>query len=188
MRRRLIALSGTALLVLLFAACGGDDDKPETSATQSAVSSTATAEPEATDSGDDTGDGGSDELIDACTLLTESEVAAAVGDVTQGDVTYDDPTSSCFWYGNDEYMTSKVELVLYQASDQADLDNIYFGTGQEISDVGDQAVWLASFGILETTKGLNDLTVTITQTTDMTDDQTLAIAKDMAQKALDRLP
>ncbi|MEO8456611.1 MAG: hypothetical protein ABI559_02250 [Chloroflexota bacterium] len=164
MKLALIAIT-TALAVVLLSACGGGDEKPSTTAavTQKPASTNgATSAAQSTGVPDETEEpvettidnGGSDDFLDACTLLSEDEVTAAIGFAGEGSVTNDSdpPSSACLWMTSD---TSQIEIVV----NEGDLYGAF--TGDKVDGIGDDAKWIESVVLLEVLSHDYDLSISV---------------------------
>ena len=199
----LLALSG----LLLLAACGGDDEDESTgtpsgtrapaatqtttgtqapAGTQSAeatespaaeATQTATAAPQAS--------GGE---IDPCALVTKEEAEAIIGE-SLGDPleTITELLASCL-YSTPDFDSVNVDVLIYDDEDQAEggfelaLDiNDY----PEVEGIGDRAYDSRPIGDITVLKGKYELSVDVSVEGGEADFET---AKDVAAKAVDRLP
>jgi len=192
----LLTLSG----LLLLAACGGDDDETTAtpSGTQAAVatqtpSGTSTAEEtqtpaaEATQTPEATPEPSAGEL-DPCALVTKEEAEAIVGE-SLGDplVTITELLATCL-YSTLDFDSVYVGVLIYDSEDNAEggfevaLDiNDY----PEVEGIGDRAYDSRPLGDITVLKGKYELSVDVSVEDTDADFET---AKDVAAKAVDRLP
>jgi len=193
----LLALAG----LLLLAACGGDDDEESTatpSGTQAAVatqtpSGTPAAEEtespaaEATETAESTPEPSAGEL-DPCALVTKEEAEAIVGESLDDPlVTITELLASCL-YSTPDFESVNVDVLIYDSEDNAEggfelaLDiNDY----PEIEGIGDRAYDSRPIGDITVLKGKYELSVDVSVGDGEVDFET---AKDVAAKAVDRLP
>jgi hypothetical protein len=202
--RALAALSFLTIFgLVLLAACGGGNEESTTTpagtraptATQAPTetqSAEATESPaaEATQTATEAPQASGGE-IDPCSLLTKAEVEAAIGtSVTEPEpeetanlvaCNYNDPSTPIF------HLVSVTVLIGANADEASDLyelakDNA--AEAQTVGGLGDDAFWDSVFNGLEVLKGKYDFRIDVSPD----DGDELAIAKDLAAKALDRLP
>jgi Protein of unknown function (DUF3558) len=122
--------------MVLAVACGGDDSSGGAGSDASAVSTTAAA------------GGASDNqaatLQDACTLLTDEQVAAALGDDTVASTKSDPPTqalSTCQWDGSNtgnRYVALSIRTAQF-ATSVFDSDYKSVEGAISVSGIGDEA-------------------------------------------------
>lgn len=154
-RRTLLAL---VLPILLLAACGGgDDDAPDADAA-SASSSTESAEDD-TSASEASDDAGSDE----CPLLA-SEVEAVTGFEVEGPTPEDagNGVGCTFTYGDDD--AASISVRVFFDSGQASHDGFtstFEDEAEEVADLGDAAVWVASIGTVDVVDGDDGVQVQI---------------------------
>lgn len=204
-----ILASTLAAFLALAAACGGDGDDDDGDSEPTAE---RTDEP---DSGDDEDDGGGgddegaetdeptpdegdgggggddgggdsgDEGIDVCVLLTTDEIEDALGEsVNEGEAQNYDPFSSCYW-STESFNSVSVSVL---TGDDASLEFYYELTddAKNVEGIGDRAHW-TDFGSLEVLVDGYDVDVAV-YNTDISDDEALEVAKDLAEIVLERLP
>ena len=193
----LLALAG----LLLLAACGGDDDE-ETAATPSgtqaavatqtpsgtpAAEATESPAAEATETAESIPEPSAGE-IDPCALVTKEEAEAIVGE-SLGDplVTITELLASCL-YSTPDFESVNVDVLIYDSEDNAEggfevaLDiNDY----PEVEGIGDRAYDSRPLGDITVLKGKYELSVDVSVEDTDADFET---AKDVAAKAVDRLP
>lgn len=189
-----VALAALTLgaAALGLAACGGDDESeadgsPAVEAPAEATEAMPEEEPTAAEEA--AGDSGE---IDACGLLTKEEVEAALG-ASVGDPV-PDPSPPPFYGCSYEAPSPGFEQVSYYviiwddeeaalASFQQDIDiNDY----PEVSGIGDRAYDARPAFGLTVFKGKYELSLDIFS--DIEDEAEWAAIKDLAAKAVDRLP
>ena len=191
----LLALSG----LLLMAACGGDDDEEATgtpsgtrtaAATQTAAGTQAPAETaspaaEETATAAPQASGGE---IDPCALVTKEEAEAIIGEsLDEPVVTITELLVGCL-YSTPDFETVNVDVLIYDDEDQAEsgfelaLDiNDY----PEVEGIGERAYDSRPIGDITVLKGKYELSVDVSVDDGEADFET---AKDVAAKAVDRLP
>jgi len=190
----LLALSG----LFLLAACGGDDEEsPGTpsgtrapAATQTttgtqAPAETASPETEETATAAPQASGGE---IDPCALVTKEEAEAIIGEsLDEPVVTITELLVSCL-YSTPDFDSVNVDVLIYDDEDQAEggfemaLDiNDY----PEVEGIGDGAYDSRPIGDITVLKGKYELSVDVSVGEGDADFET---AKDVAAKAVDRLP
>jgi hypothetical protein len=181
-----LALAAVLAVALLVAACGGDDVKPNVSATTSATAA-ATQEPggdtkTATPKPEDTGTSGGNS--DACKLLSKDSIESAVGEAV-GDGQASSGGSKCTWTGTTNVGLT-VSLTLTTGSGAAAFFNIDIGEVTSVQGLGDKAHWAEGLSVLEVLKGDVDFTL---QVIDLTGDvSTRAKAEEMAADVVVKLP
>jgi hypothetical protein len=188
----------TVSSLLLLAACGGDDDESTgtpsgtrapaatqtTTGTQApsetespAAEETATAAPQAS-AGE----------IDPCALVTKEEAEAIIGESLDDPlVTITELLASCL-YSTPDFQSVNVDVLIYDSEDNAEggfelaLDiNDY----PEVEGIGERAYDSRPIGDITALEGRYELSVDVSVQGDDTDFET---AKDVAAKAVDRLP
>ena len=199
--RALAALSFLALSgLLLLAACGGDDEESTPSATGTPAAAatqtpagTSAAEETQTPAGEETQISGatpepSAGEIDPCALVTKEEAEAIVGE-SLGDplVTITELLATCL-YSTLDFDSVYVGVLIYDSEDNAEggfevaLDiNDY----PEVEGIGDRAYDSRPLGDITVLKGKYELSVDVSVEDTDADFET---AKDVAAKAVDRLP
>jgi hypothetical protein len=197
--RALAALFFLALFgVLLLAACGGDDDEStatpsgtrapaatQTTAGTQAPAGTASTAAEETATAAPQASGGE---IDPCALVTKEEAEAIVGESLDDPlVTITELLASCL-YSTPDFKSVNVDVLTYENEDQAEggfelaLDiNDY----PEVEGIGERAYDSRPIGDVTALEGRFELSVDVSVQGDDTDFET---AKDVAAKAVDRLP
>jgi len=193
----LLVLSG----LLLLAACGGDDE--ETTATPSgtqapaatqtpagtpAVGETQTPTGEATQTPEATPEPSAGE-IDPCALVTKSEAEAIVGE-SLGDplVTKTEMLASCL-YSTSDLKSVNVDVLTYDSEDDAEsgfLLAIDINNYPEVEGIGDRAYDSRPIGDITVLKGKYELSIDVANVS--TSEDEFGVAKDLAAKAVDRLP
>ena len=190
----LLALSG----LLLLAACGGDDEEStatpsgtrapaatQTTTGTQAPAETASPQAEETATAAPQTSGGE---IDPCDLVTKEEAEAIIGE-SLGDpvVTITELLVSCL-YSTPDFDSVNVDVLIYDDEDQAEggfelaLDiNDY----PEVEGIGDRAYDSRPIGDITVLKGKYELSVDVSVEGGEADFET---AKDVAAKAVDRLP
>jgi hypothetical protein len=192
----LLALSG----LLLLAACGGDDEEgtPSTDETRTPA---ATASAGETQTPAETAQPAAGEL-DPCALVTTADVEAVLG-VSLGEPEKQTvgPFETCIYsddagnyvqvqVGSDVYTQGTFDDAMEAAAEELDVE------AEPVSGLGDKAYWLV--GVLWVQKGDVSLNV-LAQTpelaqlrlqgdTEAEEQAALALATDLAAKAVDRLP
>jgi len=191
-----LALSG----LFLLAACGGDDEEggPSTGETRTPA---ATASAGETQTPAETAQPAAGEL-DPCALVTTADVEAVLG-VSLGEPEKQTvgPFETCIYsddagnyvqvqVGSDVYTQGTFDDAMEAAAEELDVE------AEPVSGLGDKAFWLV--GVLWVQKGDVSLNV-LAQTpelaqlrlqgdTEAEDQQSLALATDLAGKALEALP
>jgi hypothetical protein len=189
----LLALSG----LLLMAACGGDDDEEATgtpSGTRTPAATTAgtqapaeTASPQAEETATAAPQTSGGE-IDPCDLVTKEEAEAIIGEsLDEPTVTITELLVGCL-YSTPDFETVNVDVLIYDDEDQAEsgfelaLDiNDY----PEVEGIGERAYDSRPIGDITVLKGKYELSVDVSVDDGEADFET---AKDVAAKAVDRLP
>ena len=187
--------------LLVFAACGGDDEESTpstqvvgTAAATSAATSTRTATgtpaAEATQTPGATAEP-SGAAIDPCSLLTKAEVEAAIG----ASVTEPEPEAAanlvaCSYNDPETPIFSLVSVTVFIGGDANEASDVYELTKDNAADaetvggIGNDAFWDSVLNGLEVLEGKYDVRIDVSP--DGGDE--LAIAKDLAAKVVDRLP
>ncbi len=169
MRRRLAALSA---MVMLFAACGGDDSD----------GSAKTAESGPADGSGEDGrptDGASDDVpdepsLDSCALLTADEVESTLGVATPG-VPEDYPPSfyGCRWE-TDDLDNVSLSVLIYPDADAAAesfADTVELNGYALVDDLGDRAYDTSPIRGLTAQKGRYEVSLSVFLSDD--DDQAM---------------
>jgi hypothetical protein len=192
----LLALSGLVLL----AACGGDDDEEGTPSTEETRTPAATASAGETQTPEETAQPAAGEL-DPCALLTKADADAIVGaSLSEPERQTVGPFETCIYsddagnyvqvqVSSDVYTESSFDDAMQAAAEELDIE------AKSVSGLGDKAYWLS--GVLWIQKGdvsLNVLVETpelfelrLQEDTEAEEQAALALATDLAEKALGRL-
>ena len=197
--RALAALSFLALSgLLLLAACGGDDEESTPSATGTPAAA-ATQTPAGTSAAEETASPAAEETattepqasggeFDPCALVTKSEAEAIIGE-SLGDplVTITELLSSCL-YSTPDFESVNVDVLTYDNEDDAQSGfqlAIDINHYPQVEGIGDRAYDSRPIGDITVLKGKYELSVDVSVAGDDADFET---AKDVAAKAVDRLP
>lgn len=185
-RRIIFTLVCAVLVALMLAACGDDDSSNATIApTATRAVGDATSTPDEADEDND-GDGSGNQLK-ACSLLTREEVEAVIGIYFNHDRTDTGSDLSCFWLSADE--EREVWIHAYVADSEEGARVMYEATdGEPVDGVGDEAKWTGSDPWLEVLQDNYHMRFRLFQNPDVTDEEWMAQAEDLARKALARLP
>jgi hypothetical protein len=193
----LVALSGLVLL----AACGGDDeegtrstDETRTPAATASAGETQTPAATASPAAEETATAApaaSGGEFDPCSLLTKAEVEAAIGtSVTEPEAEGLSNLFTCSYNDPETPLFSLVTVSVFvgenadQASDVYELTKDNAADAQEVDGIGDEAFWDDILNGLEVLEGKYDIRIDVSPD----DGDELAIAKDLAAKAVDSLP
>ena len=199
--RALAALSFLALSgLLLLAACGGDDEEStvapsgtrapavtQTAAGTQSAGATQTAESAATQAAT-TAPQTSGGDLDPCALVTKAEAEAIVGEsLDEPVVTITELLASCL-YSTPDFDSVSVDVLIYDREDDAKSGfqlAIDINDYPEVEGIGDQAYDSRPIGDITVLKGKYELSVDVSVEGGDADFET---AKDVAAKAVDRLP
>jgi len=188
------ALSG----LILLAACGGDDGEStatpggtRTPAATAAATGTrtaaATSSPRATQAGTATPQASTGE-IDPCALVTKAEAEAIVGEsLDEPVVTITELLVGCL-YSTPDFDSVNVDVLIYDDEDQAESGfqlAIDINDYPEVEGIGDRAYDSRPIGEITVLEGKYELSVGVSVEGGDADFET---AKDVAAKAVDRLP
>ena len=176
----LLALSG----LFLLAACGGDNE--ESTGTPSGTQApAATGSPAAEETSAPQASGGE---IDPCALVTKEEAEAIVGEsLDEPVVTITELLASCL-YSTPDFDSVSVDVLIYDREDDAKSGfqlAIDINDYPEVEGIGDQAYDSRPIGDITVLKGKYELSVDVSVEGGDADFET---AKDVAAKAVDRLP
>jgi len=186
------ALSG----LILLAACGGDDESTatpggtRTAAATAAATGTRTAaapaSPRATQAATATAQASTGE-IDPCALVTKAEAEAIVGEsLGEPAVTITKMLAGCL-YSTPDFDSVNVDVLTSDSEDDAKSlfqMAIDINDYPEIEGIGDRAYDSRPIGDITVLKGKYELSIDVS--TGGEDD--FEVAKDLAAKAVDRLP
>jgi hypothetical protein len=174
---------------VLLAACGGDDPAApdavaHTATTSSATKATATPFPTARP---DVAD-----AIDACALVTKAEIESAVSaTVLDGAPEQMANLATCSYKDPDAPISTVAGLSVFAAASASDAREVFdlakrnAADVQEVDGLGDDAYWDDILGTLQVLEGTYEVGIDVAS--DEGVDQRAA-AKDIANKALSRLP
>lgn len=130
-----------------------------------------------------------DVTVPACDLLTTDEVQAAIGPLTQ-DPVYDDSVASIFTCSYEAgFNNMLLDVTVYPDEDMAKgafQMGIDLGGNERIEGPGDEAMSTQPVGDIDVRSGRMELTIDLF--TDKSLQEELAISKDLATKAVSRLP
>ncbi len=176
------------VVTLAFMACGGDDDD--------GGGATGDKTPAATeggggDSGDATsapqGNGGDGE-VDACTLVTADEASAALGASVGEGASENFPSFYGCRYETEGFEYLSVTVVAFASGDEAKTTYeqvLDINDYPKIDGLGDRAYDTRPIGTVTVQKGKYEVSVDILT---LDDDADFEVAKDLARKAIGRLP
>jgi hypothetical protein len=203
LRLYFVALAlGVAALVI---ACGGDDDAddPATGASATATSIPATSSStgaETTGStgatGSTAGQSGEAEELDVCTLVTQAEVEAILGQsVGAPNFTSMGAAGAAAGLGGGDCtfqatgITAVISIGVLAWSDEDDAESSFglFGSDEEIEGIGDKAVNTQPVGDISVLQGRYELSVDLYFVND-DDDADFEMARQIAELAVPRLP
>jgi len=180
-------------LVLLLAACGGgggkDSAEDQTTPTEQKTQAPAEQETQApapTEEPPDVAAGGD---IDPCALVTKVEAEAILGaSVGEPKPLVAPPVFDCT-YDTSDFDRVGVSVVIFTSEDvaagsfQSDIDTNGY---QEVDGVGDRAYRSEPIFNITFQKGRYEASITVNA--GLEDDEEFALAKDLAEKVLARLP
>ncbi len=200
MRLRWVMLFAAPLaaLVLLGAACGGDDDAGDDGGAPTATldsgdggDSADEETPEATpedEGGDDSGDDGAAGAVDACSLVTKDEAEAALGaPVSDGEAQEFPPIYNCR-YQTEDFDILDVTVVVYDDDETAEASYemaLDINDYPEIGGLGERAYDGRPIGGVNVLQGRYELSVDVSAGES---DEDFDTATGLAERAVDRLP
>jgi len=198
-RKPLLGFILTLAILLMFAACGGDDDDAgeidsDPTATEDAGGGEETADgDEGNGSGDDGDDSGSDDdgglagTIDACSLLTPDEITLVLGDgAGEGDAQTFADTYTCVWLGAGSDSITVTVLTGNASGLDAYYDQLYLGA-EDVGGLGDRASWQEFFVGGVVAVRLDDSVVELSVLTDETGDDAKDLTTGLAERVIGRL-
>ena len=177
-RPRLLALLALTLVLLVGAsACGGDDDDDDTAADDNSEQTTTAPDDGGDDSGDDeTDSGGSDASaeVDTCALLTKADAEEVLG-ATVGAPEVQEPTGALL--GGCQYIADNGSTVGVSARPASEYEATVGALDDtEEVDVGAEAVFSESIGLLMTLDGQDYLVQVIALKGSTSPDKATSIA------------
>ena len=175
-------------IILLLAACNGGGGGEESTGDQTTPTELETQAPAETEEPEEEVAGGD---IDPCALVTKEEVETAIGVSVTEPVRED--VANLFTCSYKDLETSIYEVVgvsVFVAEREDDARDLYemaknnAADAETVAGIGDEASWDSILNGLEVLKGKYNIRI------DVSPDgwDTLAIAKELAAKALGRLP
>ena len=175
-------------IILLLAACNGGGGGEESTGDQTTPTEQETQAPAETEEPEEEVAGGD---IDPCALVTKEEVETAIGVSVTEPVRED--VANLFTCSYKDLETSIYEVVgvsVFVAEREDDARDLYemaknnAADAETVAGIGDEASWDSILNGLEVLKGKYNIRI------DVSPDgwDTLAIAKELAAKALGRLP
>ena len=209
----LFLLAGLLAMGLTLVACGGDDDDDGSEDSESTVTAAEETDEdddadeeeatpdegdegegeEATPTDDDGEEGDEDDgdssgaSVDACTLLTQEEVNAAMGvEMQVSEPQNFPPVFSCSWTG--PALESVSISVLYGNEEALNTYYDHAEDAEEVDGLGNRAQWIPgilNFLEVQTDDYVLDVSVNAPE---MGDEQAKTIAIDFAELALERVP